>query len=186
MKIKCLLFSQSILDAFHLFTSCHRNVQLEVQESVAIILSVIPPTYHLIHLPCNMLVYGAFTLHPTSRSEHPSPNLYAIETLELMFGVYTDPSLSLRFLSWTSVSELDATCSDFLRHGRPSTSGVMKRACSKAPVHVVATKFGLKWSWTQMTVDPSLGCSVNTILSGSWTRSQTRMLRQCKWKCALT
>ena len=117
---------------------------------------------------------------------HPGPNLYAIETIELMFGVYTDPSLSLRFLSRNSVSELVATCSDFLRHGRPSTSGVMKRACSKALVHVVATKFGLKWSWTRMTLDPSLGCSVNTILSGSRTRSRTRMLGQCKWKCALT
>ena len=35
------------------------------------------------------------------------------------FCVYTDPSPSRRFLSQTSVSELVATCSDFLRRGRP-------------------------------------------------------------------
>ena len=33
-----------------------------------------------------------------------------------------------------------------------------------------------KWPWPRMTSDLSLGCSVNTILSGAW----TWMLRQCK------
>ena len=40
-----------------------------------------------------------------------------------------------------------------------------------------------------MTSDPimhsSLGCSVNTILSGAWTRTRARMLGQCKGQCAL-
>ena len=133
-----------------------------------------------------MHIKGAFTLHPRSRSEHTSPSSDAIKTSELMFRVYTDPSPCPRLLSRTSVSELVATCSDFLGHGRPSSSEVMKRACSKLPVHVVATKFGPKWQRTRMTSDPSLGCSVNTILSGSRTRTRTRMLRQCKCKCALT
>ena len=39
------------------------------------------------------------------------------QTSELMLCVYTDPSLCLRFLSRTSVSEEIATCSDFLRRG---------------------------------------------------------------------
>ena len=85
----------------------------------------------------------------------------------------------LDFCLGRPVSELFATCSDFLGRRHPSTSEVMKRACSKPPVHVVATKFGPKWPWTQMTSDPSLGCSVNTILSGSQTRTRTWMLRQC-------
>ena len=114
----------------------------------------------------------------------PSPSSDAIKTSELMFRVYTGPSP--RFLSRTSVSELVATCSDFLGRGRLSTSKVMKWACSKPPVHVVAAKLGPKWPWTQMTSDPSLGYSVNTILSGSQTQTRTRMLGQCKCKYALT
>ena len=66
---------------------------------------------------------------------------------------------------------------------------VWKRACSKPPVHVVATKFGPKLPWPRITLDPSLECSVNTILSGSRTQTQTlmrtRMLGRCKCKCAL-
>ena len=124
---------------------------------------------------CLVMPKGAFTLHPRSRSDDPSPSSDAIKTIELIFRVYTDPSPSPRFLSRTSVSELVATYSNFLGGGRPSTSEVMKRACSKLPVHVFATKFGPKWPWTRMTSDPSLGCSVNTVLSGS----RTQMLGQC-------
>ena len=36
-----------------------------------------------------------------------------------------------------------------------------------------------------MTSDPSLWCSVNTILSGSRTLTRTRILGECKCKCAL-
>ena len=48
----------------------------------------------------------AFTLHPRSRSEHPSPSSDAIKSSELMFRVYADPSPCPRLLSRTSVSEL--------------------------------------------------------------------------------
>ena len=43
-----------------------------------------------------------------------------------------------------------------------------------------------KWPLPRVTSDPSLGCSVNTILSGSRTLTRTRILGQCKCKCALT
>ena len=124
---------------------------------------------------CLVMPEGAFTLHPRSWSEDPSPSSDAIKTIELIFHVYTDPSPSPRFLSRTSMSELVATCSNFLGRGHPSKSEVMKSACSKPPVQVFATKFGPKWLWTRMTSDPSLGCSVNKVLSGS----RTRMLGQC-------
>ena len=39
-----------------------------------------------------------------------------------------------------------------------------------------------KWPWPRITSDPSLGCSVNKTRSGA----RTRMLGQCKCKCALT
>ena len=42
-----------------------------------------------------------------------------------------------------------------------------------------------KWPGPRMTSDPSLGCSVNKTLSGTWTRTQARMLGHCKCKCAL-
>ena len=42
-----------------------------------------------------------------------------------------------------------------------------------------------KWPGPRMTSDPSLGCSVNTILSGARTLTRTRILGQCKCKCAL-
>ena len=42
-----------------------------------------------------------------------------------------------------------------------------------------------KWPLPQVTSDPSLGCSVNTILSGSRTLTRTWILGQCKCKCAL-
>ena len=103
-----------------------------------------------------------------------------------MFRVYTDPSPNPRLLPWTSVSELIATCSDLLGHGRPSSSEVVQCACSKPPLHVVATAGYQKWPLPRVTSDPSLGCSVNTILSGSRTLTRTRTLGQCKCKCALT
>ena len=81
---------------------------------------------------------GAFTLHPRSRSEHPSPSSDAIETTELLFRVYTDPSPCPRLLPRMSLSQLVATCNDFLGHGRTNSSEVVQCACSKPPVHVVA------------------------------------------------
>ena len=115
--------------------------------------------------------------------EHPSTSSDAIQTNELMFRVYTDPSLCPRLLPRTSVSELVATCSDFLGNGRPSSSEVVQCACSKPPVYVVATAGYQKWPLSRVKSDPSLGCSVNTILSGSWTLTRTRILGQCKCKC---
>ena len=103
-----------------------------------------------------------------------------------MFRVYTDPSPCPRLLPWTSVSDLVATCSDFLGHGRPSSSEVVQCACSKPPVYVVATAGYQKWPLPRVTSDPSLGCSVNTILSGSRTLNRTRILGQCKCKGAFT
>ena len=90
------------------------------------------------------------------------------------------------FLSRTSVSELVATCSDFLRHRRQSSSEVVQCACSKPPVHVVATVGYQKWPLPRVTSDPSLGYSVNTILSGARTLTRTRILGQCKCKCPFT
>ena len=86
------------------------------------------------------------------------------------------------------VSELIATCSDFLGRGRPSSSKVVQCACSKPPVHVVANYRLPKWpwAWPWMTWDPSLGSSVNKTLSGARTWTRARMLGQCKCKCALT
>ena len=132
-----------------------------------------------------ILPEGAFTLHLRPRSEHPSSSSDAIETTELMFRVYTDPSPCPRLLSRTSVSKLVATCSNFLGHGRPSSSGVVQCACSKPPVHVVTTAGYQKWPLPRVTSDPSLRCSVNTILSGSRTLTRTWILGQCKCKCAL-
>ena len=103
-----------------------------------------------------------------------------------MFRVYTDTNPRARLLPRMSVSELMATCSDFLRHERPSSSKVVQCACSKPPLHVVTTAGYQKWPLPLVTSDPSLGCSVNTILSGSRTLTQTRILGQCKCKCALT
>ena len=97
-----------------------------------------------------------------------------------MFCVYTDPSPCPRLLPRSSVSELVTTCSDFLGHGRPSSSKVVQCACSKPPVHVVTTAGYQKWPLPGVTSDPSLGCSVNTILSGA----RTRILGQYKCKCA--
>ena len=82
---------------------------------------------------------GAFTLHMRPRSEHPIPSLDAIKTSELMFHVCSDPSLCLRFLSQTSVSELATSCRDYLWRGRPSLSKVVQYACSNLPIQVVAT-----------------------------------------------
>ena len=42
-----------------------------------------------------------------------------------------------------------------------------------------------KWPWPRITSDPSLGCSVNKTRSGARTLTRTRMLGQCKCKCAL-
>ena len=85
-----------------------------------------------------------------------------------MFRVYTDPSPCPRFLSRMSVSEHVATCSDFLGHGRPSLSEVVQYAYSCGRYCRLP-----KWGWPRMTSDPSLGCSVNTILSGARTRTRT-------------
>ena len=70
----------------------------------------------------------------------PSMSSDAIKTSELMFRVYTDDwsiSPCPSFLSRMSAFELVATCSDFL--GCPSSSEVVQYACSKLPVHGVAT-----------------------------------------------
>ena len=101
-----------------------------------------------------------------------------------MFRVYTDPSPSLS--SRTSVSDLVATRSDFLGRGRPRSSEIVLCACSKPPVQVLATAGYQKWPGPRVTSDPSLGCSVNIILSGAWTLTRTRILGQCKCKCVLT
>ena len=64
--------------------------------------------------------------------------------------------------------------------GRPCPSSSLHVAISSA-VHMDSTNFGPKWPWPRMTSDPSLRYSVKTIMSGS----RTRILRQCKRKCAL-
>ena len=99
-----------------------------------------------------------------------------------MFLVHTDLNPSPIFLSPTSVSELVTTCSDFLGHGRPSSSEVVQCACPKATCsrgrHCRLPK--LLWSW--ITSDPSLECSVNKTLSGAWTPTGALMLGQYQCK----
>ena len=129
--------------------------------------------------------WGAFTLHPRSPSEHPSPSSDAIKTSELMFWVYTNQSLCPRLLPRTSVSELVATCSDFLGHGRPSSSKVVQCACSKPLIHVVPTVGYQKRPLPRVTSNPSLGYNVTTTHSGARTLTRTWILGQYKCKCAL-
>ena len=130
-------------------------------------------------------IYTTFTLHPRSRSEHPRPSSDEIKTSELTFRVNTYPSLCPRFLSRTSVSELVATCNNFLGCKRLNSSQVVQCACSKPPVRLVDDCRPPKWPWPWMTSDPSLGCSINKTRSGARTRTRARMLGQCKCKCAL-
>ena len=72
-----------------------------------------------------------------------SPSSEAIKTTESMFCVYTDQSLCLRVLFWTSMSELVATCRDSLGCGRLSLSKVVQCTCSNLPVHMVGTKMAV-------------------------------------------
>ena len=86
-----------------------------------------------------------------------------------------------RFCLGRPVSELVATCSNFLGHGRPEFNQncamrMFKAACSRGCCCRLP-----KWPWPRMTSDRSLGCSVNRTLSGT----RARMLGQCKCKCAL-
>ena len=132
---------------------------------------------------CTMfLKVRAFTLHSRSRSEHPSPSSGAIETSELMFRVYTDPSPCLRFLSWTSsVRAGHYVC--WTRAFSPRNSArsfglavrILKAACSRGRYSRLP-----KLPWPRMISD-----SVNKILSGARTRTRIRMLGQCECKCAL-
>ena len=82
-----------------------------------------------------------------------------------MFRVYTDPSPCPRFLSRTSVSELIATCNNFLRCGRLSSSEVVQCACPKAACSHGRHCRLPKWPSPRITSDPSLRCSVNKTLS---------------------
>ena len=41
-----------------------------------------------------------------------------------------------------------------------------------------------KWPWPRLTSDPSLRCNVNKTRSAARTLTRTRMLGQCKCKCA--
>ena len=93
-----------------------------------------PPTFRSLQM--KSFVYEILT---SDTPKYPSSSLDAFKTSELMFHVYTDPSPCPKFLSRTSVCELVATCSDFLGLGRPSASEVVQCACSKLPVHMVAT-----------------------------------------------
>ena len=77
-----------------------------------------------------------------------------------------------RFFFQTSVSELVATCSDFLGLRRLSSSEAMQCTCSQSRVLVVATA----------GYQNVLGCSVNKTRSGARTLTRTRLLGQCKYK----
>ena len=98
------------------------------------------------------LVKGDFTLHPRSRSEHPSPSSDVIKTRELMFRVYTDQSPCPSVLPRMSVSELVTTCSDFLVHGRPRLCNAHAQSRWFTWSLLQATKNGHCLGWPRIPV----------------------------------
>ena len=70
--------------------------------------------------------------------------------------------------------------------GRPRSCNAHAQSHRFTWLLLQATKKHEKWPLPRVTSDPSLGCSVNTILSGARTLTQIWILGQCKCKCALT
>ena len=111
----------------------------------------------------------------------PSIHVPSSDPSELMFRIYTDPSLCLRFMSRMSMSELVATCSNFRGHRRPRLCNVhaqsrlftwsilqtTKMAMSSADlVTIIAT---LRWA----------SCGPGTGLQAHPLKSQYRFGKKC-------
>ena len=113
--------------------------------------------------------------------QDPGPSIWVrapTQSTELMFHVYTDPSPSPRFL----VSDVRVCPSPSLHVVISSDTDVWSCAMNMLKAACASRGCYQKWPWPRMTTDPSLRCSVNTTLSGTW----TWMLEQCKCKYTLT
>ena len=105
-----------------------------------------------------------------------------------MFLVYTDPSPCMSKIFVSDV-RVQACRRYMLRFPRTRTSEFV-RGCAMHMLKATCSHGRYcRVPKMAMATDPimhsSLGCSVNTILSGAWTRTRARMLGQCKGKCAL-